>query len=90
MDNARLVADDELLLVGVQTHAVDGLVGLEKEKNNVLISISLQSLTWYIRWHARLRILRSQILAEQSSPPEYIHRPSSWNPTVITFLLMPP
>lgn len=33
--------------------------------------------------------LRSQILAMQSSPPVYIHRPSSWKPTEVMFLLTP-
>ena len=36
-------------------------------------------MTWYIRWQERFLILRSQILADPSSPPENIHRPSSWH-----------
>ena len=40
MDDPGLVADDELLLVGVQTHAVDGLVGLEKEMSDLLSNIT--------------------------------------------------
>ena len=76
MNCSGLVPYNHLLLVGVEAGAGYWCIGLEDSLRRWKIKSLFLSIVEYT-WQERFRILRSHILAVQSSPPVNIHLPSA-------------